>query len=202
MDRLLELAAAGADRVKKIISLFQRNYEGDRLVRDELVPGAEWVAAGEGQATIKFDGTACMVRAGKLYRRFDAKAGKRPPAGFEPAQEPDPVTGHHPGWVPISETDPGDKWHRLAFEGLKLDDGTYELCGPHFNRNPHGFEAEMFIPHGRSFIQPPRTFGGLKAYLRTAGIEGIVWHHPDGRMVKIKARDFGLRWPSEYTGPE
>ena len=26
-------------------------------------------------------------------------------------------------------------------------------------------------------------------------IEGIVWHHPDGRMVKIKARDFGLPWP-------
>ena len=24
--------------MKKIISLFQRNYEGDRLVRDELVP--------------------------------------------------------------------------------------------------------------------------------------------------------------------
>jgi hypothetical protein len=22
------------------------------------------------------------------------------------------------------------------------------------------------------------------------GIEGIVWHHDDGRMAKIKARDF------------
>ena len=44
--------------MKKIISLFQRNYEGDRLVRDELVPGAEWVAAGEGVATRKWDGTS------------------------------------------------------------------------------------------------------------------------------------------------
>ena len=26
-------------------------------------------------------------------------------------------------------------------------------------------------------------------------IEGIVWHHPDGRMAKIKRRDFGLSWP-------
>ena len=26
-------------------------------------------------------------------------------------------------------------------------------------------------------------------------IEGIVWHHPDGRMAKIKARDFGIQWP-------
>jgi hypothetical protein len=37
--------------VKKIISLFQRNYETDRRVRDEVVPGAEWVLAGEGVAT-------------------------------------------------------------------------------------------------------------------------------------------------------
>lgn len=29
--------------MKKIISLFQRNYEGDKLVRDEVVPGAEFL---------------------------------------------------------------------------------------------------------------------------------------------------------------
>ena len=66
--------------MKKIISLFQRNYDGDRLVRDELVPGAEWVAAGEGKATRKWDGTCCMVRDGVLFKRYDAKAGKTPPA--------------------------------------------------------------------------------------------------------------------------
>jgi len=27
--------------VQKIISLFQRNYDGDRLIRDGVVPGAE-----------------------------------------------------------------------------------------------------------------------------------------------------------------
>ncbi|MCV7174897.1 hypothetical protein [Mycolicibacterium sphagni] len=30
--------------MKKIISLFERNYDTDRLVRDEITPGAEWVA--------------------------------------------------------------------------------------------------------------------------------------------------------------
>jgi hypothetical protein len=40
--------------MKKIISLFQRNYDGDRLVRNEVVPGAEWVVAGEGVATRKY----------------------------------------------------------------------------------------------------------------------------------------------------
>ena len=77
--------------MKKTLSLFQRNYDGDRLVRDELVPGAEWVAAGEGVATRKHDGTCCMVRDGKLYKRHELKAGKTAPAGFEAAQGADTV---------------------------------------------------------------------------------------------------------------
>lgn len=40
--------------MQKIISLFQRNYDGDHLVRDEVVPGAEWVLRGEGVATRKW----------------------------------------------------------------------------------------------------------------------------------------------------
>jgi hypothetical protein len=39
--------------VQKIISRFQRNSDGDRLVRDEVVPGAEWLLAGEGVVTRK-----------------------------------------------------------------------------------------------------------------------------------------------------
>jgi hypothetical protein len=31
--------------VKKILTLFQRNYESDKLVRDEVTPGAGWVKA-------------------------------------------------------------------------------------------------------------------------------------------------------------
>lgn len=32
--------------MKKIISLFQRNHEGNRKVRDEVVPDAQWVLDG------------------------------------------------------------------------------------------------------------------------------------------------------------
>lgn len=39
----------------------------------------------------------------------------------------------------------------------------------------------------------PRTFGELRRYLEQHDIEGIVWWHPDGRMVKIKGKDFGIR---------
>ena len=68
--------------MKKIISLFQRNYDGDHLVRDEIVPGAEWVAAGEGVATRKRDGVCCMVRAMRLYRRYGVvRESKRPLSG-------------------------------------------------------------------------------------------------------------------------
>lgn len=183
--------------MKKIISLFMRNYEGNRLVRDEVVPGAEWVVAGEGTATRKWDGTACMVRGGQLYKRYDAKKGKTPPAGWEPCEDaPDEHTGHWPGWILVGEG-PEDKWFRVAREqAAKLPNGTYELCGPHFQSNPEDFPSETLIPHGVDILtDAPRAFSNLPAYFVEHRIEGIVWHHPDGRMVKIKARDFGLPWP-------
>ena len=180
--------------MQKIISLFQRNYDGDRLVRDEVVPGAEWVLAGEGVATRKFDGTCCLVRDGKLYKRFDAKHGKQPPTNFEPAQDPDPISGHWPGWVPVGDG-PEDKHHRAAFAlDADLADGTYELVGPKVQGNPDEFAEHELVPHGAwELPSAPRDFAGLREYLRTANVEGIVWHHPDGRMVKIKAKDFGLK---------
>lgn len=189
--------------MEKIISLFQRNYETDRLVRDEVVPGAEWVLAGEGVATEKIDGTCMMIRAGKLYKRYDAKKGKKPPPGFEPAQEPDPITGHWPGWLAVNETDPADKWARMAFEANQnKSDGTYELIGPHVshtkvNPYPH-LQADVLVRHGNHVLHGvPRDFAGLKAYFEAhPDYEGIVWHHANGRMVKIKRRDFGLPWPA------
>ena len=177
--------------MQKIISLFQRNYDGDRLVRNEIVPGAEWVVSGEGVATQKLDGTCCMIRGGKLYKRFDAKHGKTPPAGFVAAQDPDPVTGHWPGWIAVGPG-PEDRYHREAF--CNMGDGTYELIGPKIQGNPEGVSEHVLIPHGSIVLEDaPRDFDGLKAYLDGRDIEGIVWHHPDGRMVKIKGKDFGFK---------
>lgn len=178
--------------MKKIISLFQRNYDGDRLVRDEVVPGAEWVLAGEGTATRKYDGTCCMVRDGKLFKRYEVKKGKQPPENFEPATDVDAKTGKQQGWVPVGDG-PDDRWHREAFNP-SLADGTYELVGPKVQGNPERFANHTLVPHGfETLPRCPRTFAGIKEYLATYDIEGIVWHHPDGRMVKIKAKDFGLK---------
>lgn len=186
--------------MQKIISLFQRNYDGDRLVRNEVVPGAEWVLAGEGTPTRKWDGTCCLVRDGKLYKRFDAKHGKTPPSNFEPAQDPDPQTGHWPGWLPVGDG-PDDRWHREAWERQRREDGTWELVGPKINGNRDNFPYHILVRHGGltlpdQVMHPlpvPRDFDGLREYFRSplSDMEGIVWHHPDGRMVKIKAKDFG-----------
>lgn len=183
--------------MEKIISLFQRNYDGDRLVRDEVVAGAEWVLAGEGVATRKFDGTCTRVKDGVLWKRFDAKAGRRLPDGFEAAQDPNPVTGHRPGWVKVGDG-PEDRWHREAFSAKSgyqpVPDGTYELVGPKVQGNPEGFATHQLVPHGIELLpDAPRDFAALRGYFSGRDIEGIVWHHPDGRMVKIKAKDFGIK---------
>ncbi|MDO8751567.1 MAG: DUF5565 family protein [Dehalococcoidia bacterium] len=183
--------------MKKIISLFCRNYDGDRLIRDEIVEGAEWVIIGEGIATVKVDGTCCLVRDGKLYKRYDAKKGRKPPANFEAAQDYDEITGHMPGWVPVGDG-PEDKWHREAFNRCtSLDNGTYELIGPKIQGNPYAISDHHLIRHGsQRLTDVPTQFDQIRVYLiERPDIEGIVWWHPDGRMVKVKRKDYGLSWP-------
>ena len=180
--------------MKKIISLFERDYDGNRQVINKVVAGAEWVINGEGVATRKWDGTACMVRDGVLYKRYDCKPGKKPPEGWEACIEnPDPITKHWPGWIPVGDG-PEDVYHREAFLGIEID-GTYELCGPKVQGNPEGFDIHILIPHGEDHVDAPRSFDELKEWFSGPGndIEGVVWHHPDGRMVKIKLKDFGLK---------
>lgn len=186
--------------MKKMPTIFVRDYSLKHEARaiNEVTPGCEWVLAGEGTATQKLDGTCCLIRNGKLYKRYDVKGGKVPPVNFEPAQpEPDPVTRHWPGWVPVG--DEPDSWmHRQAYAGLSeyLSNGTYELIGPQLMNNPEHVGSLLFVKHGSIELQNvPRDFDGLRDYFENVetDIEGIVFHHPDGRMAKIKASDFGLK---------
>lgn len=185
--------------MKKIVSLFQRNYDGDRLVRDEVVPGAEWVLAGEGIATRKWDGTCVLIEDGVIFKRYEVKKGKTPPAGFVPANDVDETTGKQQGWLPINAADPADRWHIEALWNDDADaadyvDGTYELVGPKIQGNPDGFDRHTLLWHGDTELDGvPRTFDGIRDYLASAGVEGIVWHRDNGDMVKIKAKDFGIK---------
>jgi hypothetical protein len=177
--------------------LFQRTFNGRNAadITSDVTPGCEWVLAGEGTASRKYDGTACAVIGGVLHKRYDAKRGKPAPANGIPCQDPDPITGHWPHWVPVSASNPADKHHVAAWSDAGgLPDGTYELIGQPINGNPERVEGLWFIPHGVTILDVERTFDGLRSYLSTTNIEGIVFAHPDGRMCKIRRADFGFAW--------
>lgn len=181
--------------MKKIPTMFERDWDGDRSrVVDKVHPGCEWVLRGEGLATRKLDGTCCMIRGGQLYKRRELRKGDVPPAQFE-QEGHDEETGKTVGWVPCGGG-PEDRYHMEAFNKERLGDGTYELIGPKVQGNPEHWPGHQLVRHGSiAEDDVPRTFDGLRDWLATQDIEGIVFHHPDGRMAKIKLRDFGHRRP-------
>lgn len=186
--------------MKKIPCPFLRDESDRSKLTREKNPACAWLfepgAEGVVVPTRKWDGTACLVKDGKLFARYDAKNGKKPPDNFTPAQEPDQVTGHWPGWIPVLDQ-PHLKWHRLAWESYQdgLADGTYELCGPAVGANPDGFPEHVFKRHGDVAIPGfAVTWESCLEVLSQHEWEGVVFHGPDGQMAKIKRRDFGLPW--------
>lgn len=184
--------------MNKIPTMFERDFAIGSPTRYRILDkprhGCEWVFAGEGSATRKIDGTCCLVRAGKLFKRRELREDEPPPSGFEETQA-DEDTHKRVGWVPVGDG-AEDKWHRDAFAAQPwLLDGTYELIGPKIQGNPEGFAEHVLVSHQRTgeHLDAPRTFAGLRDWLQGMDIEGIVFHHPDGRMAKIKKRDFGLK---------
>ncbi len=178
--------------MKKIPTIFVRDMSKQpALVVNRWVDGCEWVRDGEGVPTVKYDGTCCLVRDGKLYKRRELKKGQAAPADFEQADFDD-ETGKSVGWAPVSDSSE-DQWHREAFHGQP--DGTYELIGPKVQGNKNHVSQHALVPHGNDPIRDdPRTFEAIRDYLAVVEVEGLVWHHPDGRMAKIKRRDFALKW--------
>jgi hypothetical protein len=196
--------------MKKIPSLFERDFsqrseDGGHKVIDQWLDSSLWVARGEGVATRKWDGMAVRVKDSVVFKRYDAKAGRTPPPAFEPAQPaPDEKSGHWPGWLPAKM--PDDRWimEGIAwgaahlYGGASVPDGTYEVCGPRIGTrhgpNPENLQEHILVVHGADVMDDcPRDYESLSTYLDGRGIEGVVWHHPDGRMAKIKAKDFPAR---------
>lgn len=180
--------------MKKIPTIFDRDWDGDRSrVVNVWHKDCAWVRDGEGVATRKIDGTSCLVRDGKLWKRREIKKGQTPPSDFELATN-DAETGKQAGWVPVGDG-PEDARHREAFERLTdRCDGTYELIGPSVQGNPEHAAAHELVAHADcEILDAPRDFDALASWLAGRDIEGLVWHHADGRMAKIKLRDFGLK---------
>jgi hypothetical protein len=178
------------DTMKKIPTMFVRNPENMQEILDQPHPDCEWVFRGEGVATRKYDGTCCKIEGGVLFKRREVKPRSPIPFAFIEEQL-DTVTGKRMGWMPVDRNNRQDQYHRESFTGQP--DGTYELIGPKIQGNPEGLESRTLKAHSEAtvFEDCPRTFEKLRAWLATKDIEGIVFHHSDGRMAKIKKRDFG-----------
>ncbi len=182
--------------MKKIPTLFERDFTKRGQITRYYHHEVDWVLAGEGIATRKYDGTAILIQDGKVFKRYTLHPDKPAPEGFVKV-DTDDETGKSVGWVPAGDhTD--DKWLNEALEDTPADtlpDGTYELLGPKIQKNPEKYEKHTLLRHAgaQQFKNVPVDYDELRGWLSRHDIEGLVWHHPGGRMAKIKLRDFGLR---------
>jgi len=182
--------------MQKIETIFDRG-ENFRVL-DKPRAGTEWVFAGEGIATEKVDGTniRLIVSSGKV-----AKVEKR----RNPTRE-EKASGAEPRYIDAHREDPADKHIFKAVDNTDThdwSDGAWscEAIGPKIQGNPLGLDKPICYPftlRPTILTDVPRTFAGLKTYFnnfeskyspRHKG-EGIVFHHSDSRMAKIKVRDF------------
>jgi len=187
--------------MRKIPTVFRRDPTDMQRVLPEVNPGCEWVLAGEGTALRKYDGTCVMFDGDRWWARREVKKGKPAPEGYVLVQS-DEVTGKAVGWEP-AEQSPFTKFLEEALEPSHqlydpMEPGTYELVGPKINANPEREPIHVLFRHDHAEVLgfnngSPRRYDLLRGDLRMLarmGIEGIVYHHPDGRMAKLKGRDF------------
>ena len=188
--------------MEKIKTIFDRNWETNRKVNPTLVVDFDFENA---IATEKLDGTniRITVRKGTIVR-------------VEKRRNPSKVQKQKgivdPWYVDADAFSTEDKW---IFDAVKntdfstVPDGEWsaEAIGKNIQGNPLNLENNrVFIfslPEWREKIiltNVPLTFEGLKTWLPKqksvlngqTGIEGIVWHHPNGTKVKIKTKDFSF----------
>jgi hypothetical protein len=182
--------------MKKISTLFKKDINDLSRVIPEVDPENIWVYD-SGIPTRKFDGSACAIIDGLLYKRYDVKKGRTVPEEAIPCQELDKKTGHWPHWVLCVPLTPADKYFLEAFDNCLpwVEDGTYELCGEKVQGNPEKIKGHKLIKHGSEVLPITNfSFESIREYLSSVDIEGIVFHDKNSdRMCKIRKSDFGLR---------
>jgi len=170
--------------MQKIPTMFERDESiKGHPVKNFLKTECRWVADGEGVATHKLDGTNVKIENGLLFKR----------------QKPKERDYDNAAYVLCDRNEPSDKYMWEAFDGTPdKADGIYEALGPKIQGNEEKYNHHILVrvvPYDTALVfnDVPRTFDGLREYLSSKDIEGIVFQHPDGRFAKIKKRDFGLK---------
>lgn len=202
--------------MKKVKALFVVERSVQMATR-EIEPTAQWVFDGEGEATIKYDGTPVLIKNGKLYKRWNRKLQKKflkqwrynkenfkysmdmfvdiPEGAIALEDAPAPISLHFPYWIPVIDEKSNKRFIR-AFDDLESkDDGTYELVGETIQGNIYNLEGNKLLKHGSEIVSiPDMSFDGIKQFFKELNAEGIVWHHPDGRMIKLRRSHFNFEW--------
>ncbi len=201
--------------MQKIPTLFKKKYNDNGKYLG-VIP--EWNVELDPNklyaVTVKWDGTACAIIDGELYRRYDVKPGKKIPDGAIMCQPYDKDAKHNPCWVKCNRNNPSDKWHWIAFDKMiwysfvtgvfkstrfyKLTDWTYELIGAHIQDNPYHCDSEYFMKHGSTItdiLKPPydleKIYSSFKSLLSQKHIEGyVLWEIKDIDDIEIVRKEF------------
>lgn len=188
--------------MEKILTIFDRNWDGNRKVINQLVVSD--FNFGRARATEKMDGmnVRVTVRNQQVVR-------------LEKRRNPDKAQkklGIKDPWY--IDADHNNKGGAYLFEAVAdsdfstVPDGEWnaEALGPKIQGNPLQLEAHTLSIFSLSgwrervtFEDVPTEFEALKSWLgsqqskfgKDCGIEGLVWHdEATGRMCKIKLKDF------------
>lgn len=188
--------------MKKIKTIFERDWDGDRTVIDQYVPGitGEILAFDKTvKATEKLDGMNVRVT---VRNHTCVRLEKR--------RNPDKLQKHkgieEPWYTDAYESEPADKYLYEALKGTDLSDipdGEWsgEALGPNIQGNPLQLEKNTIclFSCGKAPVieNVPTTWSELKEWLPrqqskfgSGNIEGVVWHCANGEMYKIKTKDF------------
>jgi hypothetical protein len=185
--------------MKKIATISERDWEGNRAVVNRYVNGFSPEMLSDAQATEKLDGTnvRLTVRNHILVR-------------LEKRRNPDKIQKSkgidEPWYKDADEYDPQDKhiWDAARHTDLSdIPDGEWsgEALRKDIQGNPLGCDKNMVVLFSLGqapiFENVPTDFDRLKVWLPqqqskfgTGSIEGIVWHCQNGDMFKIKTKDF------------
>lgn len=186
--------------MKKIKTIFDRDWDGNRKVIDKYVEGFNPELLAGAIATEKLDGTnvRATIRNGECVR-------------LEKRRNPDKIQKRKgitdPWYVDADLYSPGDKWIVDALKNTDLSnvpDGEHsgEALGKNIQGNPLNLEDNriVFFMIGQApvFLDVPITHAELKKWIpeqkskygNDCGIEGIVWHTLGDDMFKIKVKDF------------
>nr|MDO8115951.1 DUF5565 family protein [Candidatus Sigynarchaeota archaeon] len=122
--------------MNKIPTIFKRDWAdpGHPIIND-IDPECTWVLEGEGIPTRKWDGTAVLIKDGRMFKRFDRKRIVKGPEKGQWKPEPDgwiaceidEQAGHWWGWIPVNFSDPSNKWYKVAIiESIEITEDNDE----------------------------------------------------------------------------